>query len=61
MQACMPSAQNLTLVVNLQKKTQFLAPKLAKLLLQLYVLSVIPVTIWITFFVSSLGVPMSAL
>ena len=57
----MPSAQNLALVVNLQKSTQFLAPKLAKLLLQLYVLSVLPVTVWVTLFVSSLGVPMQSL
>ena len=57
----MPSAQNLALVVNLQKGTQFLAPKLAKLLLQLYVLSVLPVTVWVTLFVSSLGVPMQSL
>ena len=57
----MPPAQNLALLVNLRKSTQFLAPRLAKLLLRLYVIAVIPVTLWITVFVTRMHVPLAAL
>jgi len=57
----MPPAQNLALVVNLRKNTQFLAPRLAKLLLRLYFIAVIPVTLWVTVFVSRIPVPLANL
>ena len=57
----MPPAQNLALVVNLRKNTQFLAPRLAKILLRLYFISVVPVTLWVTVFVSRIPVPLASL
>jgi len=60
-QGCMPPAQNLALVVNLRKNTQFLAPRLAKLLLRLYFVAIVPVTLWVSVFVSRVPVPLAAL
>jgi hypothetical protein len=48
-------------VVNLRKNTQFLAPRLAKLLLRLYFIAVIPVTLWVTVYVSRIPVPLANL
>lgn len=61
LQAAMPPAQNLAVVVNLRASTRFLAPRLAKLLLRLYVAAALPVTLWITIFVSRLPVPLASL
>ena len=45
-QAVMPSAQNLVLLMQLQASTRPLAPLMAKLLLQIYLLAVIPLALW---------------
>jgi hypothetical protein len=57
----MPSAQNLVVVLQLRAATQPLAPRMAALLLRLYALSVLPVGLWVSFFVSRLRVPLAAL
>lgn len=57
----MPPAQNLAVLVNLRSSTRFLAPKLAKLLLRLYVVAVIPVTLWVSVFVARMPVPLELL
>ena len=41
-QSCMPSAQNLVLLVNLKSETKAMAPMMAQLLIRQYVLAVIP-------------------
>ena len=53
-QSCMPSAQNLVLVMQLEPGTRDLAPKLARLLLRLYTLAILPMTVWMTVFASTL-------
>jgi hypothetical protein len=57
----MPSAQNLVLLMQLRPATQPLAPRMAALLLRLYVLAIVPVTLWVTVFVSGLPMQMAAL
>ncbi len=48
----MPSAQNLVLLMQLQKSTQPLAPRMAALLLRMYAFAIVPVTAWMTVFMS---------
>lgn len=50
LQSCMPPAQNLVLMMQLQPSTSALAPATARLLLQLYTLAVFPVTLWVSVF-----------
>lgn len=50
LQSCMPPAQNLVLMMQLQPGTAGLAPATARLLLQMYTLAVVPVTIWVSVF-----------
>lgn len=57
-QAVMPSAQNLLIALQLSPQTQSAAPGLARLLLKLYALAILPVTLWVTGFASRLGVPL---
>ncbi len=57
-QAVMPSAQNLLIALQLSPHTQSAAPGLARLLLKLYALAILPVTLWVTGFASRLGVPL---
>ena len=45
-QAVMPSAQNIVLLMNLQSSTRPLAPTMARILLQIYLLSVVPLAMW---------------
>jgi len=54
-QAVMPSAQNLLIALQLSPLTQGAAPGLAKLLVKLYALAIIPVTLWVTGFFISTG------
>lgn len=54
-QSCMPSAQNLVLMVNLKAETQAMAPVMAQLLFRQYVLAVVPTTVWISVFLSYVG------
>ena len=51
-QSAMPSAQNLVLLMQLRKSTQPLAPRMAALLLRIYAVAIVPVTAWITIFMS---------
>ena len=51
----MPSAQNLVLLMQLRASTQPLAPRMAALLLRIYALAIVPVTAWITVFMSQPG------
>lgn len=53
--SCMPSAQNLVLLVNLQERTKCLAPAMAQLLFRQYLLAVVPTTLWISVFLSYAG------
>jgi len=55
LQSCMPSAQNLVLMVNLREETKSLAPVMARLLFRQYLLAVVPMTIWISVFATYLG------
>ena len=57
----MPSAQNLVVVLQLKPSTQPLAPRMAALLLRLYVFSVLPVSVWVSVFVAQLRMPLAAL
>eukprot|EP00879_Flechtneria_rotunda_P019334 GHRR01020306.1.p1 GENE.GHRR01020306.1~~GHRR01020306.1.p1 ORF type:complete len:377 (+),score=128.84 GHRR01020306.1:1633-2763(+) len=50
LQSVMPPAQNLVLMMQLQPSTAVLAPATARLLLQMYVLAVLPVTLWVSLF-----------
>ena len=56
-QSCMPSAQNLVLLMNLTPETSMLAPGMARLLLRQILLSAIPMTVWISIFMTYLGIP----
>ena len=47
-QACVPSAQNLVLLLQLRDSTRGLAPRLARLLLQMYALAALPTALWLT-------------
>lgn len=55
LQSCMPSAQNLVLMVNLREETKSLAPVMARLLFRQYLLAVVPMTMWISIFATYLG------
>ena len=57
----MPTAQNLVLLMNLNENTQPLAGRTGKLLLRLYPLAILPVTVWMTFFVQRMPVPLASL
>ena len=52
---CMPSAQNLVLLTNLREETRPLAPRLAGLLLRMYVLAIPFVTVWLTVFTAAMA------
>ena len=54
-QSCMPSAQNLVLMVNLRPETREMAPAMAQMLLRQYLLAVIPTTVWISVFMAYVG------
>lgn len=56
LQAAMPSAQNLVLLMQLKPSTQPLARRLAQLLLRLYPLSALPVAAWVALFCATVGV-----
>lgn len=61
LEASMPSAQNLVLLMQLREFTQPLAARTARLLLSQYTISIIPITLWITIWCSWLGIgPVSA-
>lgn len=57
MEACMPSAQNLIILLQLSERTQALAPGFARMLLKHYCYAAIPVTLWLTAFATNLGIP----
>lgn len=57
-QSVMPSAQNLLIALQLNQVTQGAAPELARLLLKLYALAILPVTVWVTGFASRLAIPL---
>ena len=57
----MPTAQNLVLLMNLHDNTRHMAEKAGRLMLRLYPIAILPVTIWMTFFVQRLPVAVSAL
>ena len=54
-QSCMPSAQNLVLLVHLRPETRPLAPLIAQLLFRQYLLALVPTTIWISIFLAVAG------
>ena len=54
-QAVMPSAQNIVLLMNLQSSTRPLAPTMARILLQIYLLSVVPLAIWMGVLLPMIG------
>jgi hypothetical protein len=54
-QSCMPSAQNLVLLVNLKKETKSMAPMMAQLLFRQYMLAIVPTTLWISVFLAYIG------
>lgn len=58
-QSVMPSAQNLLIALQLSPQTQGAAPGLARLLLKLYALAILPVTLWVTGFASRLAIPLA--
>lgn len=58
-QSVMPSAQNLLIALQLSPQTQAAAPGLARLLLKLYALAILPVTLWVTGFASRLAIPLA--
>ena len=57
----MPTAQNLVLLMNLHEHTRPLAERAGRLMLRLYPLAILPVTLWMTFFVQRMPVALSAL
>ncbi|KAL4451371.1 hypothetical protein ABPG77_009443 [Micractinium sp. CCAP 211/92] len=56
-EAVMPSAQNLIILLQLSERTQGMAPGFARMLLKLYFYAILPVTLWVTSFATNLGVP----
>jgi hypothetical protein len=56
LQGVMPPAQGLVLLLNLREGSRPLAPRMASLLLRLYALAAVPITLWMTIFVSQLSV-----
>ena len=57
----MPTAQNLVLLMDNHESTRQLTPKLARMILRLYPLAILPVTLWMTLFVQRMPVSLSAL
>ena len=55
--SCMPSAQNLVLLLNLRPETAYLAPAMARLLLRQILISAAPMTVWISVFMTYLQLP----
>lgn len=53
--AAMPPAQNLVLLTNLREETRPLAPRLAGLLLRMYVIAILPTTVWLTVFTAAVA------
>jgi predicted permease len=58
-QSCMPSAQNLVTLVNLQPGTKAMAAPLAQLLLRQYLIAVVPCTVWVSIFMLYLRIPVT--
>lgn len=56
-EAVMPSAQNLIIVLQLSERTRRAAPGFAKMLLKQYFYAILPVTLWVTLFGTRLGIP----
>ncbi len=56
-QACMPSAQNLIVLLQLFDATRPAAPAFAKMLLKQYAYATLPVTLWVTVLATQLGIP----
>jgi predicted permease len=56
-EAVMPSAQNLIILLQLRESTRSSAPGFAKMLLRLYAYAVIPVTLWVTGLATWLNIP----
>eukprot|EP00887_Chlorella_sp_A99_P007237 scaffold2.g7237.t1 len=56
-QAVMPSAQNLIVLLQLSPATQPLAPAFSRLLLKLYAYAALPVSLWVTGFCTGLAIP----
>lgn len=48
--SAMPPAQNMVLLTNLNERTRHLAPRVGGLLVRMYVLAVVPCTVWLTVF-----------
>ena len=48
--SAMPPAQNMVLLTNLTERTAHLAPRVGGLLVRMYVLAVVPCTVWLTVF-----------
>jgi len=61
LQGAMPTAQNLIVLLHLDEKTRGGATRLAEMLLRLYALAIVPLTIWVTVFVSLLPGPLPTL
>lgn len=57
----MPSAQNLVVILQVKAATQPLAPRMAALLLRLYVLALLPVSLWVSLFVAGFSTPLAAM
>ncbi|GAB4819750.1 hypothetical protein N2152v2_006796 [Parachlorella kessleri] len=56
-EAVMPSAQNLIILLQLSERTRKVAPSFAALLLKLYAYAVLPCTLWVTAFATRLAIP----
>ncbi|CAI5498886.1 unnamed protein product [Closterium sp. Naga37s-1] len=54
----MPSSQSLVVLTQLSSKTRPLAGVLASLMLRQYALAMLPITIWVTVFLTILNIPM---
>ena len=52
---CCASPYDLVLLTNLKEETRHLAPRLAGLLLRMYVLAIPPTTVWLTVFMAAVG------
>lgn len=50
--SAMPSAQNLVTMVNLSPETKPLASKMARLLFRQSILAILPITFWLSYFIS---------
>ena len=58
-QAVMPSAQNLIIMLQLSDATRPAAPPFARMLLKLYAYAVLPVTLWVTAAATHLAIPLA--